>query len=270
MPFLKPGFAPARRAFSLVELMVAVAIVAVLAALAFALLQRINRQGDATKSAHNIEVLAAANVAYSADNGRYAPADDKRNLRRWHGARTSPTEPFDPTQGFLAPYLGKSGVVGLCPAFQKMAKSKESFEQGTGGYGYNAAYVGGQPGGKWNSDGTRESALVSNLPSPTRTVMFTSTAYAREDGVQAYPFCEPPFWDMGAGPTKNRPSPTVHFRFSGKALVAWCDGHVSFESPVEREAGANPHGGDVNGKDLGWFGPDDDNGFWNPRCKAMP
>ena len=254
----------------MVELLVAITIIAVLASLALAMLNHVYRQGDATQSAHNIEVLAAANMAYLADNGRYVPADDKRNLKRWHGARKSTSEPFDPAEGFLAPYLGKSRCINTCPAFAKMDHSKESFERGTGGYGYNAAYIGGQPGGKWNADGTRESALPASVERPGRTGMFTSTAYARADGVQEYPFCEPPFWDLGNGPSDMRPSPTVHFRFEGKAVVAWCDGHVSFESPLERSPGTNPHGGDVNGKDLSWFGPDDDNGFWNPRCKAAP
>lgn len=256
--------------FTLVELLVIITTIAVLAAIAFAVLFNVNRQGDATKSMHNIEVLVTANMAYAADNGRYAPADDKQNLRRWHGARKSATQAFDPSQGFLGPYLGKSRCINVCPAFQKMAKSKESFEQGTGGYGYNAAYIGGLPGGKWNSDGTRLSAMPSNVLRPGRTVMFTSTAYARSDGVQEYPFCEPPFWDFGTGPTGDRPSPTVHFRFSGKALVAWCDGHTTFESMVERAPGTNPHGGDVTGKDLGWFGPDQDNGYWNPQCRDLP
>jgi len=266
----QPSYHHFSSGFTLVELLVAITTIAVLAAIAFAVLFNVNRQGDATKSMHNIEVLVTANMAYAADNGRYAPADDKQNLRRWHGARKSPTEDFDPSQGFLAPYLGKSRCINVCPAFQKMAKSKESFEQGTGGYGYNAAYIGGLPGGKWNSDGTRLSAMPSNVPRPGRTVMFTSTAYARSDGVQEYPFCEPPFWDFGTGPTGDRPSPTVHFRFSGKALVAWCDGHTTFESMVERAPGTNPHGGDVTGKDLGWFGPDQDNGYWNPQCRELP
>ncbi len=254
----------------MVELLVTMMAIAILTAIAMAVLQSVNRQGDATQSAHNIEVLVSANTAYAADNGRYAPADDKQNLRRWHGARKSATDTFDPTKGFLAPYMGKSRCIGLCPALQKMAKSKQTFEQGTGGYGYNASYIGGLPGGKWNADGTRLSAMPSQLARPAQTVMFTSTAYAREDGVQEYPFCEPPFWDFGTGPSGSRPSPTVHFRFSGKALVAWCDGHVTFEPMLDRPAGTNPHGGDVTGKDLGWFGPDEDNGYWNPNCKTLP
>ena len=259
-----------RRAFTLVELIVVVAVICILAALILAGVQSVRRQADTTHSASNIRTLAQANIAYLAENGRYCPADDKRNNRRWHGARRSVTGVFDPADGFLAPYLGKSRRVTPCPVFQDMLKGDDSFEEGTGGYGYNASYIGGTPATKWNSDGTRVSAVGAIVERPARTVMFTSSAYARLEGLQEYPYCEPPFWDFGNGPSGYRPSPTVHFRFGGKALVAWCDGHVSFEAREQRPEGDNPHGGEATRNDLGWFGPDEDNGFWNPRAEIRP
>lgn len=258
-----------RRAFTLVELIVVVAVVVILATLVLAGVQSVRRKGNATQSASNIRTLALANIAYHAENGRYAPADDKRNNRRWHGARI-PGGKFDPTLGFLAPYLGKERRVTACPVFQHMLKGADTFEEGTGGYGYNGCYIGGTPAWKWNSDGTRVSAVAASVERPAQTVMFTSTAYARANGLQEYPYCEPPHWDFGDGPSGARPSPTVHFRFDGKAVVAWCDGHVTFEAFEPRDAGDNPHGGEAQTKGLGWFGPDDDNGFWNPRAEIRP
>ena len=78
--------------------------------------------------------------------------------------------------------------------------------------------------------------------------MFATTAYARAGGIQEYPFAEPPFWDFGDGPTGSRPSPTVHFRFDGRAIVGWCDGHVSFVEPAAARNRREParrrcHGG---------------------------
>ncbi len=254
-----------RRAFTLLELLVVMTIIGLLAALTLGVVGSVRRKTDATQSAHHLRTLAQANGAYLAENGRYVPADDRKNNRRWHGARTSANGTFDPTKGYLADYLGKSRRVTSCPVFLKMLKGKASFEEGTGGYGYNATYVGGTPQVRWQADGTRESASVGAVETPVTTVMFTSAAYARTDGVQEYPYCEPPYWDFGDGPAGFRPSPTVHFRFDGKALVAWCDGHVTFESPQDREAGTNPHGGNATKQQLGWFGPDENNGFWNPR-----
>lgn len=244
-----------------------VSMVALLALLILGVVHRARRGADTAQSMANLRTLAAANIAYLGEVGRYAPADDKRNLRRWHGGRRSVDEKFDPAGGFLAPYLGKSRCITPCPLFRDMLSGADTFEDGTGGYGYNAAYIGGTPGGKWSADGTRESALAAHVPQPAATVMFASTAYARAKGLQEYPYAEPPFWDFGKGASGSRPSPTVHFRFGGKALVAWCDGHVTAEPPVERPAGTNPHGGNVEGKNLGWFGPDENNGFWNPASQ---
>jgi len=99
--------------------------------------------------------------------------------------------------------------------------------------------------------------------------MFATSGYANGKDIQEYPFCEPPFWDFGEGPTEWRPSPSVHFRFSNKALVAWADGRVTAESCDPREVGFNPHGGDAEAQKLGWFGPDEENGYWNPR-RSVP
>ena len=71
--------------------------------------------------------------------------------------------------------------------------------------------------------------------------------------------------DFGEGPAGQRLSPTVHVRANGKALVAWCDGSVTAESKTEASAGDNPHGGDADQWNLGWCGPEANNGWWNPR-----
>jgi prepilin-type N-terminal cleavage/methylation domain-containing protein len=254
-----------RRGFTLIELLVVVAIIAVLAALLLPAFRNAKISSMAVKSSQNLRSLVAANLSFAADQGFYAPADDKKNNRRWHGARTSAGGRFDPTKGFLAPYLGKSGEVTKCPLFTQMIAGKSSFEDGTGGYGYNAAYIGGMPSGAWNSDGTRVSARPSGIARPSQTVMFGTTAYAVGKGVQEYPFLEPPFWDFGTGPSGSRPSPSLHFRFGGKALVGWCDGHTSMEQKGTRAEGDNPHGGDAEAQNLGWFGPDENNGYWNPE-----
>ena len=252
-------------AFTLVELLVVVAIIAVLAALLLPAYRTAKVNSYASHSTNNLRQLVTANIAYAADRGFYVPADDRRNNRRWHGGRASASKPFDPATGFLAEYLGKSRAVTPDPFFTEMLKRKETFEEGTGGYGYNAAYVGGTPAWAWNPDGTRQSARPANLERPATTMMFATTAFARAEGVQEYPYAEPPFWDFGDGPSGYRPSPTVHFRYNGKAIVGWCDGHVSMEAKVSRDMGYDPYFGDADAENLGWFGPDEDNGYWNPR-----
>lgn len=255
---------PPRHGFTLIEVLVSVTIVAVLAAAAGFVGTKAIESSRISRSRQNLRQLATANINYLADHGRYCPADDKWNRRRWHGKRGSASEGFDPTEGFLSPYFGEARELTPCPLLDAMLSGEESFESGTGGYGYNAVYVGGQPKLRWDEDGKRVSARMAQVLRPGSTVMFTTTAYARSGGLQEYPYCEPPFWDFGNGPSGYRPSPTVHFRARGKALVAWCDGRVTAEPPQDRAEGANPHGGKAEEHQLGWFGPDEMNGFWNP------
>ena len=226
------------------------------------MLGRSLENAQAAQSTNNLRQLVCANMAYAADNGVFCPADDQKNTMRWCAKKTGAT--WDPTQGYLSDYLGKSRRVTVCPLFKDMLKGSSSFEDGTGGYGYNSSYIGGCPAGGYNADGSSISARITQIPR-SNTVMFTTSGYANGDSIQEYPFCEPPFWDFGDGPTEWRPSPTVHFRFNNKALVGWCDGRVTAESCDPREVGFNPHGGDATAQKLGWFGPDAANGYWNPR-----
>jgi prepilin-type N-terminal cleavage/methylation domain-containing protein len=254
------------RGFTLMEVLVVVAIIGSLSAVAYSGGRRMLTTVRIAESTANLRQLAIANTTYLSDYGVYCPADDRFNNRRWHGARSSSGARFDPTKGFLSPYLGKSMRVTTCPLFRAMVEGSASFENGTGGYGYNAAYIGGLPGGAFDRNTyLRIPQRTANVPNPGRTVMFTTTAYAVTSGLQEYAYCEPPFWDYGNGPSGGRPTPSVHFRANGKALVAWCDGSVSAETKNNSTGGANPHGGDAEKWNLGWCGPEDNNGWWNPR-----
>lgn len=254
---------PARGGFSLAELLVVIAVVALLAVTLLPALGSARESAQMSQSMSNLRQLVVANQNYAADNGRYCPADDRWNNKRWHGGRTSASSAFDPSKGLLADYLGKSRRVGVCPLFRDMVTNARSFEISTGGYGYNASYIGGTPSWAYDAQGLRVASSPARLQRGD-TVMFTTSGYATGDSIQEYPFSEPPFWDFGWGPSGARPSPTVHFRFRGAALVAWCDGRITAEQPSPREAGDNPHGGDAGAHALGWFGPDEQNGYWNP------
>ncbi len=251
-----------KRGFTLVEILVLLAIVSVLVAVMIPLHRGIRARGAATVSSSNLHSLVTANWGYAADHGGYfCPAQSRNNLVRWHGARSSASGEFDPAKGFLSPYLGESRRVNQCPLFEDFLTDGQSFEDGTGGYGYNATYIGGTP------EDMFQPIKMTRILRPGRTVMFASTAFAREDGAQEYPFAEPyqwvdPNWNL-AGPLQ----PSVHFRFRGKALIAWCDGHVTLEE-MEDEEGPNYYGGSNAESMIGWFGPKEGNGYWNPFYKG--
>lgn len=255
----------------MVELLIVAAIVALLIAIAVPTLSAARMSAWKAMSSSNLRQLTIANMAYAAENGSFVPADDWWNNRRWCGARATQGQPYDVTKGLLSDYLGKSKRVTPCPLFTRMLASQKkvsSFEEGSGGYGYNDYISGGiAPNYTDDTQRLRIARPLTRLTRPSKTIMFATTALAKSGGVQEYPFCHPPYWTDEFGvpqPMYGRPTPSLHFRFDGKALVSWCDGHVSVEALEERSVGSNPYGGDAKKESLGWFGPDKDNGYWNP------
>ena len=254
----QPRRHPRSSGFTLVELLVVIAIIAILAMLSVLGFQSARLRANQSVSAANLRQLAAANLLYAADRQTYCPASEKTNKIRWHGARTSTKEKFDPEKGYLSEYLGLSHSVGVCPEFKRHLSGTSSFENGSGGYGYNATYIGGLPENPFKPN------RPANVANPVRTLMFATTAFAVADGVQEYPFADPPQavdaeWNL-TGPLQ----PGIHFRFNGRALVAWCDGHVS-EELSQGSSGTNFYGGDNQHSQIGFCGPAENNGWWNPR-----
>ena len=233
-----------------------VAIIGILAAILLPVVNAVRQQARIAQSSSNLRQLAVANITYEAENGHYVQATNERGDVRWHGTRNG-SGSWDPAQGRLAPYLQDDGKVRRCPLLDQWSLTSDSFEKGSGGYGYNSSYIGGRPG---DFSQPARNAHIRH----TRTIMFATTALAKADGIQEYPFAEPPFWDFGGGATSHQPDASVHFRANGKALIAWMDGSVTREKPGE--FGTNLiYGGDPEEEKLGWFGPTENNGYWNPR-----
>ena len=237
--------------FSLIELLVAMAAIGLLAAILIAAMPAAKAAADGAVCRSNLRQLAAANLAYAAEHGRYvaAAADiEDANTIRWHGVRSGGK--FDGSKGPLAEYLGggASAWVRRCPGFRPDASG---FEASCGGYGYNALGVGSElclPGGG-QTVGMRTGAIAH----PAQTIMFADAAYLQGSGSKAklieYSFVEPLRFAGGIAAW-----PTIHFRHRGKANVAWVDGHVTAER-LDRS------GDRFRSHALGWFGPDDNSLF---------
>ena len=251
---VRKTFARAGRAgFSLPELLVVIAVVGLLAAILVGAMPAARSAAESAACRSNLRQLAAANLAYAAEHGRYvaAAADiEGQNSIRWHGVRVGKV--FDGSKGPLAPYLGGSAAsawVRRCPGFRPEAVG---FEASCGGYGYNALGVGSEvclPHGGGTAVGLRAGAIAR----PAETLMFADAAFLQGSGSKAklieYSFAEPPrFADGGT------PWPTIHFRHRGRANAVWCDGHATSEFPERTSDRSAEHV-------LGWFGPDDNTLF---------
>jgi len=258
-------------AFTLVELLTVIAIVGVLASLLMVVIDEVRFHAHKAESMSNIRQLATAAELYASEHGHYAPRADQTDEVRWHGRMRHGK--FTGQDGFLSPYLA-GGEVRFCPVLKNIIGDDDSgFDLGAGGYGYNAAYVGGNPRALPQS-GTPSWAQGSPkayISHPATTVLFTSTAIAYGDTLAETDHSVPlrSVYRSGLG---GPMTPTTHFRFRAKALVAWADGHVTLEEPNDQIDGHhNVYGGDNAAHFLGWFGPPEWNGYWNPRYRdAVP
>lgn len=270
--------------FTLIELLVVIAIIAIVAALMFPVLAAARESGARSRCAAQLKQLVAAAIAYSDDySGRYVPAardifsyNPPGGTWRWHGYREKSKQPFDPRKGPLWNYLARSGGIKQCPSALRLKGVSEfssAFEPGCGGYGYNAAYVGGTAYRNPYPAAAEIASTAADIASPHRTVMFTDSAMAMFDAAAGrgvlveYSFAEPPLSVAAAadGRTKLTPtsSPSIHFRHGKAVSVGWVDGHVTTERLSFTRPGANAYRCSSEQFDLGWFGPDDNSLFDN-------
>jgi prepilin-type processing-associated H-X9-DG protein/prepilin-type N-terminal cleavage/methylation domain-containing protein len=268
-----------RPAFTLVELFVVIAVLALLLAILLPGLAQARDQARSTACQSNLRQLHLANENYAlANNGHYVPAasdiwDAGGGRHRWHGVRRSihalntHDAIFDPRLGPLARSLA-DGMVKACPAFGEYATTGNAFEAGTGGYGYNARGVGSR---EYEFGFTRRAAESSmqaqEIRQPSRTVMFTDAALPQgypQQMIVEYSFAEPPhFVSLGpSGPVESSllGDPSIHFRHRRQANAAWCDGHVSPEQ-MSFTKPTNIYQGDNHYWQVGWFGPQDNSLF---------
>lgn len=276
-----------KAAFTLVELLVVIAIIAILAAMLLPALGRARQQARSMQCVSNLRQLYLANVMYAAESdGYYVPAaadindfllpdaapDHFGGRLRWHGERQTPNQnsAFDPKRGPLADYLPDARVKE-CPVFFEFKEQGEvanAFESGTGGYGYNMAYI----GSRLSQTGDLVQAVRTGmrdvqLADPGNTIMFADAALPQENNLIEYSFLEPPnpvsethpLGDANAG---HLNSPSIHFRHYGRANILWADGHVTSEKWGWAPK-TNIYNGDNNRWGVGWFGPKDNRLFYH-------
>ncbi|MCK4849814.1 MAG: prepilin-type N-terminal cleavage/methylation domain-containing protein [Phycisphaerae bacterium] len=259
-------------AFSLIELLVVVAIIALLTSILVPALSQARESANKTLCAANLHGLALANCLYAGDhNGFFVPgAQDMTGfspgLFRWHGYRPTVNDPFDPSKGPLSPYF-LDGKMKQCPSFQDFVQEGSSaFESGGGGYGYNNDYVGSRT--RWGGNITT-GARTTDIHGLINVIMFADAAMARADDGEyliEYSFVQPPYWLNGQKVmfVWGLATPSIHFRHGGLANIAWCDGHVdsremSFSHPGPAAYQAYPEEWDI-----GWYGPKDNSLFGEP------
>jgi prepilin-type processing-associated H-X9-DG protein len=213
-------------AFTLLELLIVIGIIALLAGLLLPSLTRSKHFAQRLKCVSNLHQLGLAAQMYWDDHAgscfRYSPGSTNRGTLYWFGWLDSGAEgqrSFDATAGALYPYLQGRGVE-LCPSLNyAMAQFKLKASGAAYGYGYNLNLSAAPP------------FKVSKLVRSSDTALFADAAQVNDfqpPASRTNPMLEEWYY---VDNTINYPN--GHFRHSRRANVVFCDGHVAMEKMVD-------------------------------------
>jgi prepilin-type N-terminal cleavage/methylation domain-containing protein/prepilin-type processing-associated H-X9-DG protein len=228
--FLRIGPRQQRRisAFTLIEMLVVITIIAILAALLLPVLGRSKLAAKRVRCASNLRQLGLAVHLYWEDNNggcfRYGGSATNGGQLYWFGWMGPGLEGqrvFDPTPGALYPYLQGRGVE-LCPAFDyTMSQLKLKAAGASYGYGYNLFLSAPMP---------QPVVKQSRLLRPTGTALLADAAQVNTWQAPAAP--DHPMLEEWYYVDDSADQPNGHFRHSQRAAVIFCDGHVAWESMI--------------------------------------
>jgi prepilin-type processing-associated H-X9-DG protein/prepilin-type N-terminal cleavage/methylation domain-containing protein len=215
------------RAFTLVELLVVIGIIALLMGFLMPALGRAREAGRAVTCASNLRQLNTALVMFANEHRGHLPNVSGGALpgslqSRWFGGWGKGNK-FEAEVGLLYPYL-KTADVGGCP--WEFDQSRPQY--GPTDYAYN--YYLGEP------DRYLGAAAKVAIPLGTKITSIRSSA----ETVTLFDAARINNWQFTPGAIDRTPwayapssgMPSFHGRHSGYGNVAWADGHVSSEQPV--------------------------------------
>lgn len=215
-------------AFTLVELLVAIAVVGLLAALLLPGLGRAKATAAGARCASNLRQLGLAARMYWDDHGdlcfRYRGAFTNSGDLYWFGWLARGAEghrAFDASQGALYPYLRGRGVE-ICPALSySLAQFKPKARGASFGYGYNL---------NLSSPAPQPSVCISRVARPSELALFADAAQVND--FQAPASRERPMLEEWYYVDNTTNYPNGHFRHAQRAYVGFCDGHADRERLV--------------------------------------
>jgi len=218
-----------RKAFSLIELLVAGSIIAVLAVMLAGAGWSVYKNSSLAVSANNIRQLSTGGAAYLADNNfvfwKYRGYDSNRpgSITWWFGLEPEESKGKPEGLRILLPAEGPLGnyvPAGLRPdpSFRLTGKAfKPKFQFGYIGVGYNVLL-----GGGWLGTGTQK--RYWDLPRPGEIVVFATSAQVNMFQSPASP--KNPMIEEFYGLDANEVS--IHFRHGNSAMVGFADGSAGF------------------------------------------
>jgi prepilin-type N-terminal cleavage/methylation domain-containing protein len=227
------GDCAGRKGFTLVELLVVMAILIVLAALVFVVFRNVRTTGDMATSMNRIRAYGLANSSYASDqNGRYVSNAKWDDESRFQGS-------WDKYPDFLSYIVGNAAYQDGDPATGEIADSlpedlldpvayrskKNRWDKVAASYGY--VIEGVDPSG-WAKKGMDKHRTVFSVQFPARSAAFMTCKDWNAKYTGRF------LWKDN--PTEGKlPTGDIAYRYNDKCLVVFFDGHTETMTMADME-----------------------------------
>jgi prepilin-type N-terminal cleavage/methylation domain-containing protein/prepilin-type processing-associated H-X9-DG protein len=231
-----------RRAFSLVELLVVIAVISMLLAMLVPALGQARSQARRAQCACNVRQLGHALHMYAADyRGRAMPLayTDAQLIGDgppiyWWG--TNDLAAVDHTRGFTWPYLHsdlRATGVYECPSQPPGTYDPQGAASVvTSTYGYNGYYLSPPHATAWSwTIGHRPWQNLDTVREPSRIFAFADTLLDFGGAATNTALLDPPYLYAGNHTWRRNDSPTTAFRHDGRTVAVFLDGHADSLPP---------------------------------------